>query len=403
MNYDNKLSIINNADKYILFVFQQDKFITLCLNFIGKEVKTMKTVKRMSAIFLSLLLLISFSTITAEASSLPKASITSITAYPCGFKAYFKKQNKITGYQIQYSTASNFKNAKYVKTTNTSSAIRNLSSKKKYYVRVRTYKKSNKKYTYSSWSSSRTIKTLNKNAPNPAHIKTITPVTKGFNVTIYKSSNATGYQVRYSTKNNLSGYKTTTVKGSKNTTIKVTGKAENQKYYVQSRTYKVVNGKTYYSNWSPTKSIKTPTHKHNYSIPVYTTEKVLVTPAYDEPVYEEIPIYETQTTYEWEKHAFCYGCHIDCTIECRKYGISVGAFQMGHCTGYDPNIPTCPKTYSEDDSHYYYDYVQVPTGTEQIQIGTEKVQTGTIHHDAVYENKKIIIAYKCSCGATKSA
>lgn len=363
----------------------------------------MKTVKRMSAIFLSLLLLISFSTITAEASSLPKTSITSITAYPCGFKAYFKKQNKITGYQIQYSTASNFKNAKYVKTTNTSSAVRNLSSGKKYYVRVRTYKKSGKKYYYSSWSSTKTIKTLNKNAPNPAHIKTITPVTKGFNVTVYKSSNTTGYQVRYSTKSNLSGYKTTTIKDRNNTTIKVTGRAENQKYYVQSRTYKVVNGKTYYSNWSPTKSVKTPAHKHNYSTPVYTTEKILVTPAYDEPVYEEIPIYETQTTYEWEKHAFCNGCHIDCTVECDKYNMSVGAFHMEHIRGYDPNIPTCPKTYSDANGYYYYDYVQVPTGTEQIQIGTEKVQTDTIHHDAIYENKKIIIAYKCSCGATKSA
>lgn len=100
------------------------------------------------------------------------------------------------------------------------------------------------------------------------------------------------------------------------------------------------------------------------------------------------PIYETQTTYEWEKHAFCNGCHIDCTVECRKYGISVGAFQMGHYTGHDPNIPTCPKTYSEDSAHYSYDYIQVPTGTEQVKVGEKTVTTG----------------YKCSsCGATKNA
>lgn len=99
------------------------------------------------------------------------------------------------------------------------------------------------------------------------------------------------------------------------------------------------------------------------------------------------PIYETQTTYEWEKHAFCYGCHIDCTVEGRKYNMGYADFQMNHCFGLD-NIPTCPKTYSEDDSRYYYDYVQVPTGTEQVKVGEKTVTTG----------------YKCSsCGATKSA
>lgn len=100
------------------------------------------------------------------------------------------------------------------------------------------------------------------------------------------------------------------------------------------------------------------------------------------------PIYETQTTYEWEKHAFCYGCHIDCTVEGRKYNMGYADFQIYHFTGYDPNIPTCPKTYSEDSAHYYYDYVQVPTGTEQVKVGEKTVTTG----------------YKCSsCGATKNA
>ena len=99
-------------------------------------------------------------------------------------------------------------------------------------------------------------------------------------------------------------------------------------------------------------------------------------------------IYETQTTYEWEKHAFCNGCHIDCTVECDKYGISSGMYHMKHAQGYDPNIPACPKTYSEDSAHYYYEYVQVPTGTEQVKVGEKTVTTG----------------YKCSsCGATKSA
>lgn len=100
------------------------------------------------------------------------------------------------------------------------------------------------------------------------------------------------------------------------------------------------------------------------------------------------PIYETQTTYEWEKHAFCNGCHIDLTIEGDKYNMDYASFHMKHYRGYDPNIPACPKTYSEANGYYYYDYVQVPTGKEQVKVGEKTVTTG----------------YKCSsCGATKNA
>lgn len=97
------------------------------------------------------------------------------------------------------------------------------------------------------------------------------------------------------------------------------------------------------------------------------------------------PIYETQTTYEWEKHAFCNGCHIDCTVEARKLGTNYASFHMDHYRG--DGVPICPKTYSDANGYYYYDYVQVPTGTEQIKVGEKTVTTG----------------YKCSsCGATKS-
>ena len=30
-----------------------------------------------------------------------------------------------------------------------------------------------------------------------------------------------------------------------------------------------------------------------------------------------------------------------------------------------------------------------------------KIQTGAVHHDAVYEDRKVVDYYKCSCGATK--
>ena len=78
------------------------------------------------------------------------------------FKPTWKKQTKqISGYQVQYSTKKSFKSAK----------IKNVSSKKKstwvikqkrhkkYYVRIRTYKKVGGSKYYSKWSSAKSIKT----------------------------------------------------------------------------------------------------------------------------------------------------------------------------------------------------------------------------------------------------
>ncbi|MCM1115236.1 MAG: secretory protein, partial [Clostridium sp.] len=68
-----------------------------------------------------------------------------------------------TGYQIQYSTDKNFKkNNKTVTVSSnktTSKTISKLSGKKKYYVRIRTYKTVSGTKYYSSWSSVKTVTT----------------------------------------------------------------------------------------------------------------------------------------------------------------------------------------------------------------------------------------------------
>ncbi len=219
--------------------------------------------KKVSSILLAFIMLLSVGAgipVSTAAASLPKSAVTSIVSYPCGFTANFSKQKNITGYQMQYSTSNKFntKDTKAVRTTKNSSAVRKLGSSKRYYVRVRTYKKSGKKYTYSAWSASKPVTTLNKNCPDPAHIKSVKGGNKKFTVTTYKSGKADGYQIRYSTKSNFANAKTVTVKGINNTTLNATGCAAGTKYYVQSRTYRKVNGKTYYSYWSTTtKSVTT--------------------------------------------------------------------------------------------------------------------------------------------------
>ena len=107
-------------------------------------------------------------TVTKTFDIVPKGtSIKKISASKKGFKVYWKAQKKnTTGYEIQYSTAKSFKNAKTVKVSKnsaTSQSVAKLSGKKKYFVRVRTYKtvKSNGKKckVYSSWSTPKTVVT----------------------------------------------------------------------------------------------------------------------------------------------------------------------------------------------------------------------------------------------------
>lgn len=94
----------------------------------------------------------------------PKSTyISSLTAKSKGFTARWGKQtSQTTGYQIQYSTNKNFSGAAtktITKNSTTSASYTKLKAKKKYYVRIRTYKKISNTYYYSSWSSAKTVTT----------------------------------------------------------------------------------------------------------------------------------------------------------------------------------------------------------------------------------------------------
>ena len=89
-------------------------------------------------------------------------SIKKLSKGKKAFKASWKKVSGVNGYQIQYSTNEYFKDAKTVKVNSskaTSKAVKKLKSKKTYYVRMRTVKKSGKKTYYSSWSAAKSVKT----------------------------------------------------------------------------------------------------------------------------------------------------------------------------------------------------------------------------------------------------
>lgn len=102
---------------------------------------------------------------TSEVIAKPKA--TSITKVKAKKKAMLVKWKKVTsqtnGYEIQYSTKKNFKkNAKIVvipKNKTTKKTIKKLKAKKKYFVRIRTYRLVDQVKYYSDWSKSKTVKT----------------------------------------------------------------------------------------------------------------------------------------------------------------------------------------------------------------------------------------------------
>lgn len=74
----------------------------------------------------------------------------------------WKKKSGVSGYEVMWSTSSNFKknflSVKVSGASKTSKTLTTAKSKKNYYVRVRAYKKSEKKYTYYSWSKTIKVK-----------------------------------------------------------------------------------------------------------------------------------------------------------------------------------------------------------------------------------------------------
>lgn len=98
--------------------------------------------------------------------------------------------------------------------------------------------------------------------PKGATIKNPSKAKKAFTVkwkkqtAKMKKARIAGYQIQYGTSKSFAGAKLKNVKGYKKTSKKIKGKAKTT-YYVRVRTYMKAGGKTLYSGWSATKSVKT--------------------------------------------------------------------------------------------------------------------------------------------------
>lgn len=93
-----------------------------------------------------------------------KTSIKSLTPMSKSFVvAWTKKTTQVDGYEIQYSTSSTFatgnKTVKVTSPKTVTKTVKSLKAKKKYYVRIRTYKTVGSTKFYSDWSEKKTVTT----------------------------------------------------------------------------------------------------------------------------------------------------------------------------------------------------------------------------------------------------
>lgn len=89
-------------------------------------------------------------------------TLKSVSKLSRGFLVKWSKVSSVSGYQIQYSTNKKFTRSRIgtvEKKSATSASVRRLSARKKYYVRIRSFKYANGSTYYSSWSKAKNVTT----------------------------------------------------------------------------------------------------------------------------------------------------------------------------------------------------------------------------------------------------
>lgn len=102
--------------------------------------------------------------------------------------------------------------------------------------------------------------TLTKNykiVPKGTSISKIVSKANGIALSWKKQTTQTnGYQIQYSLTNDFAKKKSKAVKNINTTKLAIYNLKSGKSYYVRIRTYKKVNGKTYFSEWSKSRMIK---------------------------------------------------------------------------------------------------------------------------------------------------
>ena len=131
----------------------------------------MKNIKKMLCVLLAVVtVLSSLLIVPTSAKSLKSTQIASVSILTTGIRIKWTAVKGVSGYQIQTARSKDFKKNKttfkVAKPNASAKRLRNKDLKafkpyKRYYVRIRTYKKSGKKTAYSKWSAAKSFKTPN--------------------------------------------------------------------------------------------------------------------------------------------------------------------------------------------------------------------------------------------------
>lgn len=204
-------------------------------------------------------------------------TLNSVTATVGGFKATWGLYTSYTtGYQLQYSTTSDFSSYKTItiaNTNTTSKSVTGLKEKKTYYVRVRTYADTSDGRMVSPWSSkySVTTKATQTQATSkyqPTQKLTITNLYRSgkyckishsmasswYNYDGSASGKVSGYEVQYDDNKYFSSPTMRTTFDKYNTSYSTSTLSKNTTYYFRVRLFNTVKAKTYYGPWSAVKS-----------------------------------------------------------------------------------------------------------------------------------------------------
>lgn len=178
------------------------------------------------------------------------ANVTISNVTPTSFKLSAAKRGDITGYNIRYKRGSaSWKKLNVKGNKNLNKAFTKLAPGV-YKVQVQSYYKYAGKVYTSEWSPT---KTASCELKKPSALKAVNSSKKAMRVTSSKKGTITGYEIRY--RMGSGKWKTVTVKGNRNLNKTIKGLKKGASYRVQVRTY-YKSGKTYYSPWSVTKTVK---------------------------------------------------------------------------------------------------------------------------------------------------
>ena len=196
-------------------------------------------------------------------------SITKLASYNgSDIRVYYEKRDFASGYQIKYADNKNMTNAKSVMIKDnkaSSKVISGFINGKTYYVQIQTYIKTGNASYWSKWSSKKSVKI--EQTPYPTNVaKLSTYIGSHIKVDWTKTAGASGYHIKYADNSSMTGAKEVMVKGNSTFTKTLTGLKNGKTYYVKIQTYRTVSGKTYWSSWSPAKSIKVDQKPYGSSI-----------------------------------------------------------------------------------------------------------------------------------------